>query len=287
MQHLKKHKWLIGILLIFLNIFVWLHLLQASETSTLTVAMLDIGQGDAIYIEAPNGRQMMIDGGPDKTTIRRLGEVMPFGDKSIDVLLITNPDKDHMAGFADVIEGYEVGLVVEPGTITDTKIYQTIEEEIAAHHIPNVIARRGMKIMLDEKAGVYFEILFPDRDVSTWTTNDGSVIGKLVYGKSSMMFTGDASKLTESIVLSENTPENLKSDILKVGHHGSRTSTSLGFVQAVAPMYAAISDGKNNKYGHPHQETLDTLNQSGVQVFRTDMLGTIIFKGNGENWKVD
>ena len=133
-------------------------------------------------------------------------------------------------------------------------------------------------MILDLGGGVKLQILFPDRDVSTWATNDGSVMARLSYGKTSIMLTGDAPAKTEQIILSENPPAALASTILKVGHHGSRTSSSVSFVKAVSPEYAFISDGKNNKYGHPHQETLDTLASFGVKVLRTDLLGTIVFK---------
>jgi competence protein ComEC len=135
---------------------------------------------------------------------------------------------------------------------------------------------------LDIGGGAFLGILFPDRDVSTWTSNDGSVVAKLTYGKSSVMLTGDATDLTEKIILGENSATTLASTILKVGHHGSRTSSSPEFVKAVAPTYAMISDGKDNKYGHPHQETLDTLAQFGAKIFRTDLLGTIVMKSDGE-----
>jgi competence protein ComEC len=135
---------------------------------------------------------------------------------------------------------------------------------------------------MDLGGGVLVNILFTDRDVASWATNDGSVMARLSYGKTSVMLTGDAPIKTEQIVLSENSKNKLASTILKVGHHGSRTSTSQNFVKTVAPLYAFISDGKNNNYGHPHQETLNTLAQFGVKIFRTDLLGTIIMKSNGE-----
>jgi beta-lactamase superfamily II metal-dependent hydrolase len=136
---------------------------------------------------------------------------------------------------------------------------------------------------MDLGGGVVINILFPDRDVSSWATNDGSVVARLSYGKTSIMLTGDAPMKTEKIILGEFSPPELASTILKVGHHGSRTSTSPSFVKTVSPVYALISDGKNNKYGHPHQETLDTLNSLGVKILRTDLLGTIIMKSDGKN----
>ena len=147
-------------------------------------------------------------------------------------------------------------------------------------NIPDILVKRGMR--LDIGGGVVIDILFPDRDVSAWATNDGSVVARLSYGNISIMLTGDSTIKTEKIILSENREAQLKSDILKVGHHGSRTSTSASFAQAVAPTYALISDGKNNKYGHPHKETLDTLTQFGARIFRTDLLGTVIMKSDGK-----
>ena len=128
--------------------------------------------------------------------------------------------------------------------------------------------------------GAFIDILFPDRDVSQWTTNDGSVVAKLSYGNTRVMLTGDATKETENNFAILST-EFLESDILKIGHHGSQTSTSYDFMKAVSPQYALISNGKNNKYGHPHKNTLDTILNFNSQIFRTDLEGTIIMKSNG------
>ena len=202
----------------------------------------------------------------------------PF-DRNIDAFIITNPDQDHIAGFMDVLKIYKVDKIFEPGTLTDSKIYQNLKDEIKKNNIPNILAKRGMK--LDIGGGATIDILFPDRDVSAWTTNDGSIVAKLSYGNTSVMLTGDATTKTEKIILGENTPKQLRSTILKVGHHGSRTSTSPEFVKNVFPIYALISDGKNNKYGHPHQDTLDTLSSFGAKIFRTDLLGAIVMKSDG------
>ncbi len=284
MGYLKKHRWTALFLLIILDIFIGAHMVIASG-KTLRVVMLDIGQGDAIYIEAPNGRQVMFDAGPDQGVLKRLGEVMPALDRSLDVLVVTNPDKDHIGGFVPILERYDVGAVLEPGTFNESKTYATLEEVIRSKKIPDIVARRGMKLVLDEKNDVYIDIIFPDRDVRDWTSNDGSIVARLVYGDDSMLLMGDATKMTEGIVLAENGAA-LESDVLKVGHHGSRTSTGADFVKAVASKYALISDGKNNKYGHPHKETIDTLTSVGVRILRTDLLGTIEICSTGEGFKV-
>ncbi len=286
MEHLRKNvRSYILVSLFAATVFIWYAVIHEDRQGILTVAFLDIGQGDAIYIEAPNGNQMLVDGGPPKAVLRALRKVMPFYDRSIDMLLVTNPDADHMAGFIDVLNGFKVGKVVEPGTDSPSATYAELEKTIKVHHVPKILARRGETIWLDKKHGVGFHVLFPDRNVLGMTTNEGSIVGKLVYGNTSVMFTGDAPQDIEHYLVSLD-GKNLKSDILKVGHHGSRTSSSQEFVGYVSPTYAAISDGLGNKYGHPHQETLDTFAQFGVKVFRTDKLGTIVMKSDGENLEV-
>lgn len=218
----------------------------------------------------------MFDGGPVHKVLGPLGQVMSPFDRTIDAIVITNPDADHIGGFADILKNYKVGAVFEPGTSNDSKTFQNLKTEIKRQNIPDILVKRGMK--LDLGGGTIIDILFPDQDVSDWARNDGSIVARLTYRDMTIMLTGDATMKTEKIILEENTPAQLASTILKVGHHGSRTSTSSEFVKAVSPMYALISDGKDNKYGHPHSETLDILSRFGVKIFRTDLLGTIVVK---------
>lgn len=250
----------------------------------LKVAFLDIGQGDSIYIEAPNGNQMIIDGGPGSKLRNSLEKVIPYGDRSINVLMVTNQDADHYSGFIDLMKDYEIGAVIEPGTNSKTVTYAKLEKTIQEKNIPDLIAFRGMTIDIDKEDGVVFTVLFPDRDVSSWATNDGSIMGILSYGKTKIMFTGDAGKKSEAIVLSENSKEVLKSDILKVGHHGSATSSSGDFVKTVSPLWSVISSGLNNSYGLPKQVTIDTLSKYKTEVLRTDHKGTVIFKSDGNQF---
>jgi competence protein ComEC len=238
--------------------------------------MLDVGQGDALFIESPTGTQILVDSGPPRKILSQLSKVMSPFDRHIDAIIITNPDADHIGGFVDVLKVYKVDKVFEPGTQNTSKTYQNLENEIKNKNIQNIKAEKGMRLNMG--GGVVIDILFPDRDVSEWSPNDGSMVGRLSYGETSIMLTGDAVVKTEKIILEENSEDQLKSKFLKVGHHGSRTATSVPFVEAVAPEYAFISDGKDNKYGHPHQETLDILTKFGVKIFRTDLLGTIIMR---------
>ena len=268
------------LLLLSIDIYVF-YLDFGGSGKGLKFVMLDIGQGDALFIESPTGTQVLVDGGPPKKILSRLAQVMPIFDRNIDAIIITNPDQDHIGGLLDVLKVYNVGQVFESGTFNDSKIYQNLEQEIKNKNIPDYLARSDMRLNLG--GGAYVDILFPDRDVSTWERNDGSVVARLVYGETSAMLTGDATVKTEKIILAENSAEELKSTILKVGHHGSRTSSSPSFVKTVAPNYALISVGKDNKYGHPHQETLNTLNNLSIKIFRTDLLGNITLISQGRN----
>ena len=266
------------LILVVLNIFLF-RLDFKGLKRELTFAMLDVGQGDALFIESPTGTQVLVDTGPPRKILSGLARVMSPFDKNIDAIIITNPDQDHIGGFADILKAYKVGQVFQSGTQNDSKTFQNLKADIKNRNIPDILARKGMRLHLG--GGAVIDILFPDRDVFDWSPNDGSIVGKLSYGDISIMLTGDSTIKTEKIILSESS-NILESDILKVGHHGSRTSTSLDFINVVKPEYAFISNGKDNKYGHPHQEVLDDLAAHGAKIFRTDLLGTIIVKSDGK-----
>lgn len=280
---IKKHARLLFIAtLAGANFFIWYFAGANGGKGFLTIAFLNVGQGDAIYIEAPNGNQIIVDGGPDGSLVREIPKLMPFGDHSIDAIVVTNPDLDHFAGFLDLLKKYEVGEVIVPGTHSETSIYAAFEKEIERRKIKKITAERGKTLWLDEEAGVFLSFLFPDRDVANWSSNDGSIVAKLVYGKTSVILQGDSTSGVEHYLLSQkNSKVFLHSDILKAGHHGSRTSSSKEYVAAVSPNYAIISAGKENKYGHPHKETLGTLMSLGIQILKT-FDGSIVFKSDGE-----
>ncbi|MEK7088209.1 MAG: ComEC/Rec2 family competence protein [Patescibacteria group bacterium] len=281
----KKARFGTLAVLFFANFFIWSALLAEERGGELKVAFLDIGQGDAIYIEAPNGNQVLIDGGPGKALLSRLGEVMPAYDRSVDLLIVSNPDKDHIAGFIEVLKSFVVAAVMEPGTKPETAIYQEFEKAVETENAQKILGRRGQIVWLDRARGVHFDIFFPDQDVADWQTNDGSIIGKLVYGKTCVIFSGDAPQQMENYVVAFD-GATLHCQVLKVGQHGSRTSSGVAFVGTVAPEYAVISSGKGNSYGHPHQETMDTLSRFGAKILRTDQLGTIIFTSDGQSFQI-
>lgn len=279
MQEGRKKRRLLFLVFGLLILDMFLIRSDLSGLPSLTLGMLDVGQGDSIFIQSPSGVQVLFDGGAAHKSIGPLAKFMPPFDKTIDAVVITNPDADHIGGLADILSRYAVGAVLEPGTLNDAKAFKNLKDEIRRKNIPDILARRGMK--MDLGGGAIIEILFPDRDVRTWATNDGSVVARLSYGGTSVMLTGDATKETEDIILRENAAKKLRSTVLKAGHHGSRTSSSYAFVNTLSPKYALVSDGRDNKYGHPHEEAMNIISGVGSKIFRTDILGSIIMISDG------
>lgn len=268
------------LLLVIVNAFVWYAVLAESRGGKLTVAYLDIGQGDAIFIEAPNGAQALIDGGPPSgKVLSELGRVMPFYDRDIDVVIATHPDQDHIGGLPEVFARYHVGVLFEPGIPSDNGDYQAMEQAGEKAGVKKILARAGMKIHLDKNTTL--EIFYPDRDLPARTdTNRASVVMRLTYGNESFLFTGDLPIAEEEYLATKDGPL-LRSNVLKFGHHGSHTSTSEMFLADVAPEYGVVSAGLDNRYGHPHKEVLDLAEKYHVPVLRTDLQGRIVFTTDG------
>lgn len=270
--------WLIVVLLLVLNGAIAYAILRP-EPTVLTVSFLDVGQGDGILIEGPTGIDVLIDGGKDRSVLRRLPQEIGFLDRTIDLLIATHPDADHIGGLPEVLARYQVGALMESGVAHETS--QTKRLEAYAENeegIVRVLARRGMRIHLG--GGAYADVLYPDQDVRNAETNTGSIALHVVYGDTSFMFTGDLpSSVEDHLVVLD--PNSLKSDVLKAGHHGSRTSTDELWLAAVDPRIVVISAGKDNSYGHPHEETLDRVQESGAEIVSTAEEGTITFVSDG------
>jgi len=283
MERIKKYlPYILLTLLVFSTISIWFFIFYHKNNQYLKVVFLDVGQGDSIYVEAPNGRQILVDGGPDAKVLSSLSKVMPFGDRSIDMIVTTHPDSDHIGGLPILMDNYKVTSILENGANSTSKIYQSLENKIEKNKINKILAKRGMHIVLDDKRNIYFDILFPDRDVSSLDSNDGSIVGKLVYGNDSFMLTGDASLYTENLIEWNESDETLHSNVLKLGHHGSRTSSSILWLKKVSPEVAIISAGKDNKYGHPHKELLDRLSFLHIPFLSTADIGNIVFESDGD-----
>lgn len=271
-------------LLVFATGSIWYVLQETEREPVLTIAFLDVGQGDSIYIESPSGHQMLIDGGSDKRVIRELSRVMPFFDRSIDVVLNTHPDRDHIGGLPEVLRRYTVAQVIDPGVESDSGTYGYYRQLIErGQNTLYIEGRRGQ--IIDFEDGAYAEVLFPDRDMNGVSNdNNASVVVRVVYASTSVMLTGDAPQSVEKYLVSLDSGE-LDSDILKAGHHGSRTSSGEVFVKAVSPTWAIISAGKDNPYNHPHKEVVDLFASSSIEMLGTYDLGTIIFESDGKTFE--
>lgn len=258
---------------------VWYAAFVEDRRGILTLTFLDVGQGDAIFIDAPSGRQMLIDGGPDASVLRELSRVMPWYDRSIDIVVATHPDLDHIGGLFDVLERYRVQTIVlssvEGSTSASARFVGEVQEETSNVHV----GERGQ--VFDLGKGARLEILFPDRAVPGLETNDGCVIAKLSYGATAFMLPCDTDKNIEQYVARLD-GERLRADVLKAAHHGSKTSSLPFFVGHVAPSYAVFSRGCDNSYGHPHQDTIDTFARFGIPTLDTCTEGSITFVSDGQ-----
>ena len=281
MFRLETRSYLLLGVLFCITLGLWAAVFAESTRGVLTVAILDVGQGDSIFIESPTGVQILVDGGPDASLLRELPGVMGVFDRSLDAVVETHPDADHIAGLVDVFERYEVEAFIEPGIPKDTLTYERLQQEVKEEGAAHLLARRGMRLELG--GGAELKVLFPDTDVSGLSSdkaNEGGVVMKLTYGEATMLFMADVSSKVEARLITLEGSE-LDVDLLKVGHHGSRTSTSDAFVKAVTPAAAIISVGAENNYGHPTSDVLQTLTKNAATPLRTDQEGTVIFVSNG------
>lgn len=265
--------------LVLLCSFVWFRAFFVPQ-NILTVAFLNVGQGDSIYIHAPNGNSALIDGGsPDGKALSELGAMMSFFDRDIDVVIATHPDQDHIGGLPEVFRRYHVGALFESGLTSENGVYFAMEKEAEKGGTQKILARGGEKIHLAQN--ITLEILYPDKNFPPRAdTNSTSVVAKLTYGNESFLFTGDLPQEQENELASKY-GTSLRVNVLKLGHHGSKTSTSPLFLANVSPEYGVVSAGVENKYGHPHQETLGLAAKDNISILRTDKQGRIVFTTDG------
>jgi len=267
--------------LFLLNIFAWIVVYDLSKPNFLEVTFFDVGQGDAIFIETPQSHQILIDGGPDSIILEKLATEMPFWDRTIDLIILSHPEHDHLAGLLPVLERYKIDYILWTGIVRDTNEYREWKKLIEKEKVEIIIAQAGQKIKLTEN--IRLDILHPFENLEGQeikNSNNTSIINLLVFNKNSFLFTGDAYKSVEKKLIERN--PDLTADILKVGHHGSKTSTAEEFIEKIAPEITVISAGKDNRYEHPHQETLETLKRYGIKALRTDLGGDIKIISDGE-----
>lgn len=272
----KKSALIILGILFCLNLFAWIVIYDLNRPQPLEVIFFDIGQGDAIFIETPKGQQILIDGGPDSTILEKLSREMPFYDRTLDLIILTHPEQDHLAGLLEVLKSYKIDNILWTGIIRETAEWQEwislIEEEGAKVKI----ARANQRVILQENPPVFIEILYPFESLEGQkfkNSNDTSIVASLVFADNSFLFTGDITRKVELKLV--NQEACLDAEVLKVAHHGSKTSSSQEFLERVRPKIAIIQAGNDNRYGHPHPEVLANLKKFDIEILRTDQDGDI------------
>lgn len=251
-----------------------------SAGDTLQIHFIDVGQGDAILVQTPAGQNMLVDAG-ENSCGELVTEYLAFhGVKGLDIVVGTHPHSDHIGGLDTVIDHFPVKKVYLPKVTHTTKTFRDLLSAVKDNGLKVTTAKAGVDLPL-EGLNAYFAAPVED---SYENLNNYSAVIKIDYGSHSFLLTGDAETESEAQILNAGT--DIKATVLKVGHHGSSSSTSSEFLQAAAPRYAVIMLGEDNPYGHPHKETMELLNNAGVEVFRTDQDGTIIFSSDGKDMNI-
>lgn len=247
-----------------------------ADGKTLTVSFLDVGQGDSIFIELPDGDTMLIDASEADQAEGIIDYIRGRGHDTLDYVVATHPHADHIGGMREVLEAFNVGEIWMPDADSDTKTYEKLLETVDAKKIPLHVAAAGKTVLSNESLSI--DVIAPC-SAEYDDLNDYSAVISLTYGKTRFIFTGDAEALSEAEILKSGV--SLSADVLKLGHHGSSTSSSEAFVKAVDPKWGIISCGEGNSYGHPHRETLALAEKLGIELLRTDLLGTIVMTSDG------
>lgn len=245
----------------------------------LAVHFLDVGQGDSIFIEMPDSKTMLIDAGENMLGKSIMNYINTLGYGKIDYLVATHPHADHIGSMAYIVRNMDIGEIYMPKVSTTTKTYENLLESIAGKGLKVKSAKAGVSIIDTENFNV--DIVAP-ATIKEDNLNNCSAVLKMTYGDTSFLFTGDA----EEEELSE-IDADISANVLKVGHHGSSTSTDKDFIKRVCPEIAVISLGADNKYGHPHKSTLKHLKNAGAEIYRTDGDGTVKITSDGENISVE
>lgn len=271
------HKKIILLLSLFLVIILgYCHLgsnIPQYQKNNGQVVFLNIGQGDAILIQQQNF-QILIDGGKGDAILSELSKYMHFSDRTIEIVILTHPDEDHMGGLLHILEKYQVEQIIESGVSCDKNICKQWTDLIHQQNIPVMYAQAGQEIILND---IRLTILYPFENMHQKQVkdhNDTSLVIKAHTNRYQFLFTGDINQKIEQLLVDKQI--DLHADILKIAHHGSKHSSAYTFLKTVSPTYAIISVGKNS-YGHPAEEVLNRLQNMNINIMRTDQLGSVVF----------
>lgn len=257
-----------------------------SEESFLKVHFIDVGQGDATLIQQinqDNTYNMLIDAGNNGDGEYLVEYLKDQGVETLDYIIGTHPHSDHIGGLDDVIKGFQVGAIIMPKVIANTRTFEEVMEAVSDKGLSITSPVPGTSYPLGEAE---FTILAPNSDDYA-SLNDYSIANRIVFGSNSFIFTGDAEALSEEEILNNFNKRDLASDVFKLAHHGSSTSNTEDFLEAINPSYGIISCGQDNSYGHPHREIMAQLKARNILVFRTDLHGTIVINSDGKDISIE
>ncbi len=282
-NNLKKYVILILLLSSFFYTFfsyVQKNFFQVSNHN-LQFHFIDVGQGDSSLIITPKGKTILIDAGDEAHAKKVVSYVREQGIEKLDLVIATHPDADHIGGMDKVIKNFDIDVFAMPDVSAKTNQYKQIQRELKAKKMKATRLYQGDEVQIDDSLD--FEILSPVKGKKYDDTNEYSIVAKIVYKDTSFILMGDATMENEVDIIN-NVPD-IDIDVLKLGHHGSSTSSSDYFITKTSPKIAIISCGKNNKYGHPHQEVMRVLKKHGVTPYRTDEMGDIVITSDGKEIK--
>lgn len=291
MTKIRKIKFeYIAVALLLLCSGIWVYYFGSAKASpdsdTLAkVFFLDVGQGDSAVFSLPGSVQILIDGGPDEVVLDELAAVMPPSDRELEYVFLTHPDLDHIGGFEHILDSYKIDNLYTSGKQAESKTYQRIAKKIDEQKISEFSLGVGDEVSLGEYFSV--DILWPNKDqVGDLSSNDSSLVMKFdAPGDADVMMLADAENKALDAVASANLETILKSEIVKVSHHGSSNGISESLLEKIAAKYSVISVGQPNRYGHPADDTIDFYKSIGAKIFRTDELGSIEFNLTGNGWQ--
>jgi competence protein ComEC len=269
--------------LIVIALVVWASIFshyKADTNNNFKVYFLNVGQGDAEYIKFPNGEDVLIDGGPDNSVLSELGKVMSFGDRKIDLVILTHPHADHLTGLIPVINRFEIGEVWETGVEYPSATYDAFENLISQKGITDTIAMANLQKSF---GSAKISVLYPLsslKNLGVDNINNASIVSELDYNQFSALFPGDLETTAQSQIYDKLHAVT----VLKVDHHGSTNGTDDNWLSVLRPAVAVIEVGAKNTYGHPAPSTIDLLKKYAAQIYRTDQNGTIEIESDGVSW---